>query len=248
MNSTTKVLGAVIMLFMVTASVVSAQSFLGPMIGYSLSTTSREDVASYGSPTRLSYGLKYAGVVRRSTELIASIAYRSEDGGFVSPFKATSSFGSNGMINVVDAPGAGPSVVSSLSTSSVEVQLGLRAPMARIDSAGSYVGFTVGLFADALLRAEQQDDYSGIPTLDRGDLPVRVATTYDTQLGCGFTVGGSLVLVTSAGRLTLDLAYLLRQPDSVPLPEVRIGGPKTQYVGWLVGSGLRLSAAMEFAL
>lgn len=248
MNSTAKFLGAVIVISMVTASFVSAQSFLGPLIGYTLSTTSREDVASYGTPTRLAYGIKYAGVVRRSTEVTASIAYRTEDGGFVSPFKAISGLGSNGMINVVDAPGSGPSVVSSLSTSAIEVQLGLRVPMARIDSLGSYFGFTAGLFADALLRAEQQDDYSGVPTLDRGDLPVRVATTYDTQVGGGFTVGGSVVLVTSAGRLTLDLAYLLRQPDGVPLPQVRIGGPKTQYVGWLVGSGLRLSAALEVAL
>ncbi|MBU3698893.1 MAG: hypothetical protein FGM33_02610, partial [Candidatus Kapabacteria bacterium] len=241
-------IGAVVMIIMTAAFVVSAQTYLGPVIGTVVTTSSRADVSSYGTPSRYFYGGRLVMPVRRGTELAITLGLRQEEGGFLSAFTKNSIGGNRGIVDVVENPISGPSVVSSLSTSSVELNASLRIPLARFDTAGSYLGVHLGAMADMLTSADQVDDYTRILQGDRGQIPDRVQTTYDSQIGGGAVLGALMVLKTDIGRLVIEMSYILRQPETLAIPSPRIGGAKEQYVGWLVGNGLRLSAGLELGL
>lgn len=241
-------IGVAIMLVMVATSSVYSQSFVGVSIGTTLTTSSRSDVSSYGEPSRMYYGVRLSSTIRKGMELIGSLGFRQEEGGFVTPFVRNSVRRPTGMINVVDNPVGGPVVVSSLSTSAIELNAALRIPLARVDTSGSYVGLQIGAMADVLTSAGQTDDYTGILQGDRGSIPDRVSTSYASQIGGGAVIGSVLVLNTGAGRLVLDISYCIRGPKSLPLPIPRAGSASEQYVGWLVGNGLRLSAGFDFGL
>lgn len=240
--------GVAIMLGMVATSSVYAQTYLGATIGTTLATSSRSDVSAYGEPGRMLYGLRASTTIRKGMELVGSLALRSEEGGFVSPFVRNVVRRPAGMVNVVDNPGGGPVVVSSLATSAIEVNAALRIPLARVDTAGSYVGVQIGALADVLTSAEQTDDYTGILQGDRGSIPDRVSTSYTSQIGAGAVIGAVLVLNTGGGRLVLDVSYVVRGPESLPVPTPRTGVASEQYVGWLVGNGLRFSAGFDLGL
>lgn len=236
------------MMFMIAASCVSAQTHIGPIVGYTVAGSSRADVSSYGEPSRYFYGGRLVTPVRRGTELALTLGLRQEQGGFVSPFAKSGISPGVGIIHVVENPSGGPVVVSSLTTSALELNASLRIPLARFDSAGSYLGIHLGAMTDYLISARQEDDYTAILQGDRGQIPDRLSTSYTTQLGGGALLGGLLVMKTDFGRLVIEMTYVLRQPETLKIPSPRIGGPQEQYVGWLVGSGLRLSAGLEFGL
>ncbi len=240
--------GVAIMLVMVATSSVHAQTYIGATIGTTLATSSRSDVSAYGDPSRAVYGLRASTVFRKGMELTGSLGLRSEEGGFVSPFVRNAVRRPAGMVNVVDNPGGGPVVVSSLATSAIELNAALRIPLARVDSSGSYAGVQLGVLADVLTSAEQTDDYTGILQGDRGSIPDRVSTSYASQFGGGAVIGAVLVLNTGGGRLVLDVSYIVRGPESLPVPTRGIGGATEQYVGWLVGNGLRFSAGFDLGL
>lgn len=240
-------IGVAITLVVATLS-VWGQTYAGVTIGSTLAGASRSDVSAYGEPTRMMYGLRMVMPTRRGLEIAVSLGYRQEDGGFVSSFVRSTARPPSGMVNVVDNPTSGPVVVSSLATSAVELTAALRMPVTRLDSSGSYVGVQLGVLADYMLPAQQVDDYTAILPGDRGQIPDRVSTSYDTQFGGGAVLGGLLVLNTGIGRLVIDAQYIMRQPESLTIPTPRFGGPKEQYIGWLVGSGLRFSAGFEVPL
>jgi hypothetical protein len=240
--------GVAIVLVMVATSSVYGQTFLGVTIGTTLATSSRTDVSDYGNPSRMLYGLRASTTIRKGMELVGSIGLRSEEGGFVTPFVRNAARRPIGMVNVVDNPSGGPVVVSSLVTSAIELTAALRIPLARVDTSGSYFGVQLGALVDQLTSAEQTDDYTGILPGDRGSIPDRVATSYTSQIGGGAVIGGVLVLNTGAGRLVLDITYVTRGPESLPVPTPRTGGSSEQYVGWLVGNGLRFSAGFDLGL
>ena len=242
------VLSAVVMIVMTAAHVVSAQVYVGPVASTIISTSSRADISAYGEPSRYFYGGRVVAGMRRGTELAITLGLRQEEGGFLSGFRRNTFGGNRGIVDVVDNPITGPTVVSSLSTSAVELNASIRIPLARFDTAGSYVGVHFGAMADVLTSAEQLDDYTRILQGDRGQIPDRVATSYDTQVGGGAVLGGLVVVKTDIGRLVLELSYILRQPETLAVPTPYVGGPKEQYVGWLVGNGLRLSAGLELGL
>lgn len=236
------------MLVMVATSSVYGQGFVGVSIGTTLATSSRSDVSSYGEPSRMYYGLRASTTLRKGLELIGSLGLRQEEGGFVTPFVRNGVRRSTGMVNVVDNPVGGPVVVSSLSTSAIELNAALRIPVARVDTSGSYIGLQFGAMADVLTSADQTDDYTGILQGDRGSIPDRVSTSYASQIGAGAVIGAVLVLNTGGGRLVLDVSYVVRGPESLPVPTPRTGGASEQYVGWLVGNGLRFSAGFDLGL
>lgn len=240
--------GVAIMLVMVATSSVCGQTFLGVTIGTTLATSSRSDVSSYGDPSRMLYGLRACTTIRKGMELVGSLGLRTEEGGFVSPFVRNTVRRPTGTVNVVDNPAGGPVVVSSLATSAIELNAAVRIPLARVDTSGSYMGLQIGVMADLLTSAEQTDDYTGILQGDRGSIPDRVSTSYGAQIGGGAIIGGVIVLNTGAGRLVLDVSYIVRGPESLPVPTLRTGGAKEQYVGWLVGNGLRFSAGFDLGL
>lgn len=244
MKSMERSIGVALTMVIATLS-VWGQTYGGLTIGSTLVGASRSDVSAYGEPSRMVYGVRLVMPSRRGMELAATLGFRQEDGGFVSPFTRSAVRPPSGRINVVENPTAGPVVVSSLTTSAAELNVALRIPVARMDSSGSYVGVQLGVLADYLLSAEQVDDYTAILPGDRGQIPDRVSTSYDAQIGGGAVLGGIMVLNAGIGRLVIDVAYLLRQPESLPVPTPRLGGPKEQYIGWLVGSGMRFSAGFE---
>lgn len=244
MKSIEQSIGVAITTVVATLS-VWGQTYGGVTIGSTLVGASRSDVSAYGEPSRMVYGLRFVVPARRGMELAASLGYRQEEGGFVSSFTRSAARPPSGHINVVENPTGGPVVVSSLTTTAVEMNAVLRIPVARMDSSGSYAGVQLGVLADYLLSANQEDDYTGILPGDRGQIPDRVSTSYNAQIGGGAILGGIMVLNAGIGRLVIDVAYMLRQPESLPVPMPRLGGPKEQYVGWLVGSGMRFSAGFE---
>jgi hypothetical protein len=238
--------GVAIVLVMVATSSVYGQTFLGVTIGTTLATSSRTDVSDYGDPSRMLYGLRASTTIRKGMELVGSLGLRSEEGGFVTPFVRNSVGLPTGRVNVVDNPSGGPVVVSSLVTSAITAAL--RIPLARVDTSGSYFGVQLGALVDQLTSSEQTDDYTGILQGDRGSIPDRVSTSYASQIGGGIVIGGVLVVNTGAGRLVLDITYVTRGPESLPVPTPRTGGASEQYVGWLVGNGLRFSAGFDLSL
>jgi len=248
MNTLERLIGVAIMVIMVATSSVFAQTYVGLTIGSTLAGSSRSDVSAYGEPSRVFYAGRVATTLRKGLELVGTFGMRQEEGGFTSRFVRNAFSGGGGMVQVVENPISGPVVVSSLTTSAFELSAALRIPLARFDSAGSYIGLQLGAMADYLRSADQVDDYTRILQGDRGQVPDRVATSYDAQIGGGAQIGGLLVLKTDLGRLTIEFTYLLRQPETVPIPAPRLGGPKEQYIGWLVGNGLRLSAGLELGL
>lgn len=248
MSTTERFIGVAIMVFMIAASSVFGQTYVGLTIGSTVAGSSRSDVSAYGEPSRFFYGGRVVTTLRKGLELVGTFGLRQEDGGFTSRFTRNSFAGAGGMVQVVDNPISGPVVVSSLSTSAVELNAALRIPLARFDSAGSYIGLHLGAMADYLSSADQVDDYTRILQGDRGQIPDRVSTSYAAQIGGGVQIGGLLVLKTDLGRLSIEFTYLLRQPEALPVPVPRSGGPKEQYIGWLVGNGLRLSAGLELGL
>ncbi|MEY3385830.1 MAG: hypothetical protein RIR53_641 [Bacteroidota bacterium] len=242
------VLSAVVMIVMTAAHVVSAQVYVGPVASTIISTSSRADISAYGEPSRYFYGGRVVASMRRGTELAITLGLRQEEGGFLSPFTKNSIGGAGGIVNVVENPISGPTVVSSLSTSAAELGASLRIPLAQFDTSGSYMGIHLGAMADMLTSANQVDDYRRILQGDRGQIPDRVETSYNSQIGGGAVLGALLVLKTDLGRLVIEMSYILRQPETLTIPVPRRGGPQEQYVGWLVGSGLRLSAGLELGL
>jgi len=106
----------------------------------------------------------------------------------------------------------------------------------------------LGALACGLTSAQQTDDYTGILQGDRGSIPDRFSTSYASQIGAGAVIGAVLVLNTGGGRLVLDVSYVVRGPESLPVPTPRTGGASEQYVGWLVGNGLRFSAGFDLGL
>ncbi|HBB25014.1 MAG TPA: hypothetical protein DCZ59_01985 [Bacteroidetes bacterium] len=248
MNTAERFIGVAIMVFMIATSSVFGQTYLGLTIGSTVAGSSRSDVSAYGEPSRVFYGGRVVTTLRKGLELVGTFGLRQEEGGFTSRFARSTFPGGGGTLQVVENPISGPVVVSSLSTSALELSAALRIPMARFDSAGSYIGLQLGAMADYLSSADQVDDYTRILQGDRGQIPDRVSTSYASQVGGGAQVGGLLVLQTDLGRLSIEFAYLLRRPETLPVPAPRVGGPKEQYVGWLVGNGLRISAGLELKL
>lgn len=248
MNTLERFIGVAIMIVMVATSSVFGQTYVGLTVGTTVAGSSRADVSAYGEPSRVFYGGRVITTLRKGLELVGTLGLRQEEGGFLSPFTKNSLPGGGGIVQVVENPISGPVVVSSLATSALELSAALRIPLARFDSAGSYVGLQLGAMADYLTSAEQVDDYTRILQGDRGQIPDRVTTSYASQIGGGAQIGGLLVLNTDLGRLSIEFAYLLRQPETLPVPAPRAGGPKEQYVGWLVGNGLRISAGLELGL
>ncbi|MGA0833012.1 MAG: hypothetical protein ACO3QO_00625, partial [Candidatus Kapaibacteriota bacterium] len=69
------------------------------------------------------------------------------------------------------------------------------------------------------------------------------------HVGAGAALGIGLVLPVSDGvGLLIDAQYVFREPREIRVSEQGVELPDAVDVSWLVGRGLRLSAAVTFDL
>ena len=234
--------------FVAATFVISAQSFLGPALMYTISTGVGTDVSSYGAPVRFGVGARYNRVLTNLTELYAGISYRVENGGFTSAFVKTAAIQSSGRLNVVEPGSGAPVVTSTINSSAVEIDLGLGFNVAALDTSGSRILLCVGVLADRILSAEQTDDYSAISKEDLGTRPTTVSAAYKEQFGFGVVLGANLILPLGGSRVVFDVSYVVRTPTEFDVANPTTGGATKQGVGWLVGRGVRLGLTYQFGI
>lgn len=237
-----------IAVFVMATLSVCAQSYLGPVAAYTVSTGVGEAVTSYGAPTRVAFGARYSRVLASSTELYASLSYRVDNGGFTTPFVSVAPGIVSGRLNVVE-PGAGaPVVTSTINTGAVQFDVGMMFKIADLDTSGSKVVLSIGVLGDRIIFADQTDDYSTIPKADLGARPTSVTTAYGGQFGFGVNTGIGLVMPIGTDRIVFELSYAVRVPTEFTVPDPVAGGPTTQDVGWLIGRGIRIGLTYQFGL
>lgn len=242
----------VVMMMALSALSLSAQSYIGPTIAYTVSTSLGPEVTSFGSPTRLNLGVRFNRVLNAKAELVTSLAYRMENGGFTSAFTPTTGVQQTGIgqptqLNVVEDP-TKPRTSSTLTSTSLEFNLGIAFKATELDSQGSKLMIGFGVLADRLLSLHQVDDYSAVPRDQLGTRPVTQSADYDPQFGFGATINLSLVVSLGSDRLVFDIGYMFRRPTDIDQPNSTGAKPATQDIGWLLSRGLRVGGSYLFSL
>lgn len=233
----------------IAAIAVSAQTWsVGPQAGYTITVATPSQVSQQGAPSRVVLGVVAQHDVSDRLSIRVSGAYRMEDGGFLSAYQAGSvrSDAPSTMIDVVDPTTGKPAVGSTVSTSAIELMAGIVIPVANLDTSGARFSLSLNVLGDMMLSGSQQDDYTDIP----GYVGERLRTfTYVPHVGVGAALGAGLRLpLASSTTLLMDLYYIFREPRTVEVEENGVQLANTVDVGWLVGRGLRLSAAVTFDL
>ncbi len=236
MNTSTRIISVATAFFVVATLSLSAQSYIGPYFAYGVSTSVGQDVAAYGTPSRIALGALYSRTIAAGAELNIHGFYRIESGGARTPF-VTASTGviAPGTINVVEPGSGGPRVVTTLSSTALELGASLAFQVAELDSTGSAIQLQLGVYGDRLFSVKQTDDYSEVPKDQLGQRPLVVNGTYDAQIGFGAFVGARMVLPIDGSRILFDVSYTVRQPTVI----------NEQAIGWLVGRGLRIGAGFQ---
>ncbi len=234
------------------AIAVSAQTHpdawsIGPQAGYTVALATPDQVSQSGAPSRFTAGAVAMRTMSEKMQVRFAAVYRSESGSFTTPVAASGVQPAGpSWIHVVDPATGGPAVGSEVSTSAAEVMASMMLPVANLDTAGAKLFIGVSVLADVLLSGSQQDDYSDVP--NHTGPPVR-SFEYATHIGAGAALGVGLQLPVSEGTvLLIDAQYLFREPRQIDVSENGVALPNTVDVSWLVGRGLRLTAAVTFAL
>lgn len=228
-----------------TLSCFAQSSFLGPMLTTTLSTSVGAGVASYGTPSRFSFGGQYSRVSATGSELTFTLHHRSESGGFLTDYKKTSG-GIIGRLNVIDIPIGQPTIVTTLESSSIELGAGLRFPIIDLDTADAKLLFQFGVSADYLTSMQQISDFSRIPEADRPGIPVQSTIVFAQQAGFGGQFGIAAVAPVGGSRLLIELLYTVRQPTTIPFPTGITSAE--QNISWLTGRGIRLGLSYQFKI
>ncbi len=247
-QSSLRILGAALIMVMMAAPLAFCQSYLGARFLYTVSTGVGTDVQEYGAPTRVAFGAEYTSVLSKRAEISGYAQYRIDNGGYRTPFVASTKMVQGGSIAVVDPNNGAPRVTTTINTSALEIGLRLGFAVADLDTSGSKFLITLGAFGDVILNAEQTDDYSAVPPLDRGNIPVTSTYSYDQQIGFGASAGVAIVLPLGGDRLVFDLGFMARAPTSFDYSNQEAGKPTQQNLGWLVGRGLRMGFAYQIGL
>jgi hypothetical protein len=176
----------------------------------------------------------------KGTEFRLGLGYRGEEGAVGTPESQLPE--QSASIAVVDNQGSEPQMISTITASSLELDATLCFPVLKLDTSGAAVGVSIGLLADAILSAKQQDDYSAIPDHPAPDL---VEAEFEQQLGFGAAVGAYVVVPFGSNRLSFDLNYVFRQPSTISTTTTP---PVESEIGWVIGRGLRLGATFYIGL
>jgi hypothetical protein len=180
-------------------------------------------------------------------QLRFAATYRSESGSFTTPVTSAAIEADQGSwLDVVDPTTGGPAIGSTVSTSAAELMASMMIPVANLDTSGARLLLGVSVLADVLLTGRQEDDYSDVPNHTGADVRT---FEYSTHVGAGAALGIGLVLPVSDGvGLLIDAQYVFREPREIRVSEQGVELPDAVDVSWLVGRGLRLSAAVTFDL
>lgn len=237
MNTTTRIISVAAAFFVVATLSLSAQSYIGPYFSYGISTSVGTSVSAYGAPSRVALGAIYSRAIATGAEINVHGLYRIESGGAKTvPPDPLGLSRPTGMLNVVEPGAGGPRVITTLSSTAIELGASLAFRVAELDSTGSAIQLQLGVYGDRLFSVKQTDDYSELPKEQLGQRPVTVTGTYDAQVGFGAIVGARMVLPMDATRILIDLSYMVRQPTTID----------NQDIGWLVGRGIRLGLGFQF--
>ncbi len=236
MNTTTRIISVATAFFVVATLSLSAQSYIGPYFTYGISTSVGTSVSAYGAPSRIAFGALYSRAISSGAEINVHGFYRAESGGAKTTLTEPLGLGRPpGMLNVVEPGAGGPRVVTTMSSTAIELGASLAFQVAELDSTGSAIQLQLGVYADRLFSVKQTDDYSEFPKEQLGQRPVTVSGTYDAQIGFGAIVGARMVLPVDASRILIDVSYVVRQPTTL----------ENQDIGWLVGRGVRLGIGFQ---
>ncbi|GEM_PF-464798 len=233
------------------ASSVHPAWSVGPQVGYTVALSTPAQVSQSGAPSRFTLGALVTRTISEKMQLRFAATYRSESGSFATPVTSAGTVSSEGTSNrswldVVDPTTGGPAIGSTVSTSAAEVMASIVLPVADLDTSGARFHISVSVLADLLLSGSQQDDYSDVPNHKGPDLRT---FEYSTHMGAGAAIGVGLVLpVADATELLIDAQYVFREPREIRVSEQGVELPDAVNVSWLVGRGLRLSAAVTFDL
>lgn len=212
--------------------------YIGPEIGYTVSTSVPEEVSSSGAPTRVRVGASLHLSGKTKVDFRFSLGYRLENGTFKTAYSGVddSVTSTKGRLDVVEPTPRGPSVMSELTSSSADLSAEGFISLGDLDTTGSKIGLTLGFFGDRVISASQTDDYSAVEGYSG---PRIVQVQYQGQFGFGVSVGLSAIIPMGDSHIVFDLKYIVRQPSTLATnttPSV------DQSVGWLIGKGLRISA------
>ena len=233
------------------ASSVDPAWSVGPQVGYTVALSTPAQVSQSGAPSRFTLGALATRAISERMLLRFAATYRSESGSFTTPVTSAGTVSSEGASNrswldVVDPTTGGPAIGSTVSTSAAELMASMMIPVANLDTSGARLLIGVSVLADVLLTGRQEDDYSDVPNHTGADVRT---FEYSTHVGAGAALGIGLVLPVSDGvGLLIDAQYVFREPREIRVSEQGVELPDAVDVSWLVGRGLRLSAAVTFDL
>ena len=214
------------------ASSVHPAWSVGPQVGYTVALSTPAQVSQSGAPSRFTLGALATRTISEKMQLRFAATYRSESGSFATPVTSAGTVSSEGTSNrswldVVDPTTGGPAIGSTVSTVRFHVQ----------DKFLTDISRSTG---------RQEDDYSDVPNHTGADVRT---FEYSTHVGAGAALGIGLVLPVSDGvGLLIDAQYVFREPREIRVSEQGVELPDAVDVSWLVGRGLRLSAAVTFDL
>lgn len=218
---------------------VSAQGlFIGPEIGYTVSTSVPSEVSISGAPTRIRVGASLHLSAKSKVDFRFSLGYRIENGEFKTIYDSLldANLSTKGRLNVLEPNAQSPNVQSKIVANSIDLTAEGFIPLGDLDTSGSRIGLTLGFFADRVLSASQTDDYSAVK--DYPGPPI-VQAQYKPQFGFGASIGVSTILPMGDSRIVFDIKYIIRQPAKLITDDSRAEG---QNVEWLISNGLRISA------
>lgn len=220
---------------------------IGPQAGYTIALAMPDQVSQSGAPSRFTVGAVAMRTMSEKMQVRFAAVYRSESGRFTTPVAASGVQPAGpSWIDVVDPATGGPAVGSDVSTTAAELMASMMIPVANLDTSGAKLLIGVSVLADVLLSGSQRDDYSDVPNHTG---PTVRLFEYTTHVGAGAALGVGLQLpVSEQTHLLIDAQYVFREPRQIEVSEAGVVLPSSVDVSWLVGRGLRLSAAVTFSL
>lgn len=212
--------------------------FIGPEIGYTVTTSVPSEVSRSGAPTRIRVGASLHLSAKSKVDFRFSLGYRIENSELKTIYDNTidSNLSAQGRLNVLVPNTQSPNVQSEILSNSIDLAAEGFIPLGDLDTSGSRIGLTLGFFADRVLSASQTDDYSAVTDYPG---PQIVQVQYKPQFGFGASIGVSTILPMGDSRIVFDIKYIIRQPSTLTTNNSRA---EDQNVGWLMGNGLRISA------